>query len=154
MRGVYDEARDSRQDARDFRARALHQLTDPANRVESSPNRLEATMTVTLGHHSAEMTRLKHDLHFFHSQQTSEILAKLEMNEGVVLNVFRIKVYRSSDWSHRQARSCADRLRGERSVGESFASDQRMREEILFQELVFRKNIIPKNGSPCLRRSL
>ena len=84
LRAVHQEAHDSRQEARNFREKALTELTALADRVRGSPNSLERTIAITLDRHSAKMTQLKHDLQFAHSQYTGEVVAKLEAIVGVV----------------------------------------------------------------------
>ena len=82
---MYDEARDSRQEARDFREKALLELTKVADRADSSPGSLERTIATTLTHHSAGMNQLTHDLQLAHSQNTGEVVAKLEALVGIIV---------------------------------------------------------------------
>ena len=84
LRAVHQEAHDSRQEARHFREKVLTELTNLADRVDSSPKSLERTIAITLERHSTKMTQFKHDLHFTHSGNTDESVARLEAIVGVV----------------------------------------------------------------------
>ena len=84
LRAVHQETHDSREEARIFRNKALTELTKLVDRVDSSPNSLERIIAITLDRHSAKMTQLKHDLHFAHSENTGEVVARLEAIVGVL----------------------------------------------------------------------
>ena len=78
------EAYNSRQSTRDFRDTVLQELTKLANHVNTSPRSLETAISMTLDHHNARMDQMKRDLHFAHSQDTGEVVAKLEAIVGIV----------------------------------------------------------------------
>ena len=84
LRAVHEEAHDSRQEARQFREKALRELTKLADRVDGSPNGLERSIAISLSRYGAGMSQLKHDLQYAHSQDTNEVVAKLEAIVGVV----------------------------------------------------------------------
>ena len=84
LRAVHKEAHDSRQEARQFRQKVLTELTKLADRVDSSPNSLERAIAIKLDLYSAKMTQVKHDLHFTHSENPSELLVRLDAIVGVV----------------------------------------------------------------------
>ena len=84
LRAVHQEAHDSRQEARHFQEKLFTELTKLADREDSSPGRIERSMITSLNHHSAGMSQLKRDLQYAHSQDTNEVVAKLEAIVGVV----------------------------------------------------------------------
>lgn len=79
-----DEARHSRQDSRKFWEEVLQELTNLADRAESSPRSLETTIAMTLDRQSTEMNQLKNDLQFTHSQYADEVVAKLKAMVGFI----------------------------------------------------------------------
>ena len=84
LKTVHKEAHDSRQEARQFRDKALMELTKMADRVDSSPKSLERSIATSLNRHGAEMSQLKYDLQYAHSQDTNKVVAKLETIVGVI----------------------------------------------------------------------
>ena len=84
LRAVHQEAHDSRQEARNFRDKVITELTKLVDRVDSSPGRVERNIITSLDHHGAGMSQLKHDLRYAHSQDTNEVVAKLEAIVGVI----------------------------------------------------------------------
>ena len=89
-RTIRDEARDSRQQAREFREKALLELTKVADGVNNSPGSLERTMVVTLNRHSTEMTELINNIHSAQSQTTAEMAAKLETLVGILVRMLTL----------------------------------------------------------------
>ena len=87
LRAVYQEAHNSRQEARQFQKNLLTELTKLmklTDRVDSSTSSLERAIIIELDHRSAQMTQLEHDLHSTHSENTGELLARLEAIVGVI----------------------------------------------------------------------
>lgn len=98
VRTMHNDAHASRQDDREFRVKVLQGLTNLVNCVEGSSMSLETAIATTLERHSAERKHLEHDMHFAHSQQTGQMVAKLEAmvgfvlrNNDIALNITRIK---------------------------------------------------------------
>ena len=86
-RAVDHEANNSRQSTREFRETMLQELTKLANHVSTSSTSLETTISMTLDHHNARMNQMKHDLYFAHSQDSGEVVAKLEAIVGIVKKI-------------------------------------------------------------------
>ena len=89
-----------RQDAQDFRQKVFQELTNLANRADSSPKSLETAIVQRLNSHSAEMNGLKRDLQLAQSQYTDGMFAKLEAivccryhlaSDGIALSIIRTR---------------------------------------------------------------
>ena len=83
LRGLHQDAHNSRQEARHFREKVLTEMTKLVDRVDNSPNSLERAIAIKLDRHSAKMTQLNHDLHYTHSEDNGELFARLEAIVGV-----------------------------------------------------------------------
>ena len=88
LRAVHEEAHDSRQEARNFRGKVLTELTKLADRVDSSSGSLERSITISLNRHGARISQLKNNLQYAHSQDTNQVVAKLE----ALVSVFSVTV--------------------------------------------------------------
>lgn len=90
IRTVCDEARDSRQQACEFREKALLELKKVADGVKSPPGSFERTMVETLNRHSTGMNELINNMHSAHSHTTTEVAAKLEALVGILVRMLTI----------------------------------------------------------------
>ena len=80
---MHEEVHDSRQEARQFRENVLTELAKLADRVDGCPTSLERSIATSLDRYGAEMSQLRHDLQYAHSQDINEVVAKMERIVGV-----------------------------------------------------------------------
>ena len=82
VRAVYDEVHTLRREAQNSQERVLQEMIGLANCADHSSRGLGSAIATTLDSYSAKMNNLRHDLTFSQSQQTGEVIAKLEAVVG------------------------------------------------------------------------